>query len=127
MALMETPKRAPSSRVVKGVCGRHRKSIITPTVQCGESSLAEASIAFRKGSSRRSCAPSRSGWNQSSHGYESTRTPSESLFWRLPHSLRRQRLCAVISAAGGTCCRPQGMTPPPSARATIYSRSTSGV
>ena len=39
----------------------------------------------------------------------------------------RQRFCAVMKAAGGTFCRPQGMTPPPSARATRYSRSMSGV
>ena len=127
MLFSERVKASWSASVSLGTCGRHTKSTITPTVQYGESAWAEASIASRKGSSMRSCAPIRSGWNQSSHAYEKAKTGSEALFSFLFHSLSRHSLSLVMKAAGGMFCRPHGSTPPSRASRTRNMMSTSGV
>eukprot|EP00966_Prymnesium_polylepis_P100720 2332724-Prymnesium_polylepis.2 len=57
----DTLNRPFSASEANGFCGRHTKSIITATVQKRESRLASASMTSRKGSSRRICAPRRSG------------------------------------------------------------------
>ena len=49
MLSKEVLKRACSSPDANGFCGRQRKSIITPTVQCGESRFASASSASSPG------------------------------------------------------------------------------
>ena len=127
MLLSERVKASWSASVSLGTCGRHTKSTITPTVQYGESAWAEASIASRKGSSMRSCAPIRSGWYQSNHAYEKAKTGSEALFSFLFHSLSRHKLSLVMKAAGGMFCRPHGSTPPSRASRTRNMMSTSGV
>ena len=127
MLLSERVKASRSASVSLGTCGRQTKSTITPTVQYGESAWASASIASRKGSSMRSCAPIRSGWNQSSHAYEKTRTPSEPLSVFLFHSLSRHRLSLVMKAAGGMFCLPHGSTPPSRASRMRKRMLTTGV
>ena len=109
MLLSERVKASWSASVSLGTCGRHTKSTITPTVQYGESAWAEASIASRKGSSMRSCAPIRSGWYQSNHAYEKAKTGSEALFSFLfppsltihynykPHHIVRIPVCLLYS------------------------------